>query len=78
MSRDIARIEGQMKEGFAAVDKRFEKVEGEMKAGFAKVDQELKAGFANVDEKFERLYRMLFGGLVVIVGALIGVSALGG
>ncbi|MGN6276766.1 MAG: hypothetical protein ACTHNP_12680 [Solirubrobacterales bacterium] len=55
---DFLRVEGQMKEGFAAVDKRFEevdarfdKVEGEMKAGFAKVDQR----FDKVDARFEKV-----------------------
>jgi predicted nucleic acid-binding Zn-ribbon protein len=81
-----------VKAGFAKVDARFEKVEGEMKAGFAKVDgrfEKVDKRFEKVDkrfekldqkidEKFERLYHVLIAGMVVIVGALVGVPAIGG
>ena len=75
-----------VKDGFAKVDARFDKVEGEMKAGFAKVDHEMKAGFAKVDQKMEsgfadlrtaneRLYRMLFVSAISIVVTLIAALA---
>lgn len=56
-----------VKAGFAKVDGRFEKVDKR----FEKVDQK-------IDEKFERLYHVLIAGMVVIVGALVGVPAIGG
>jgi hypothetical protein len=67
-----------VKAGFAKVDKRFEKVEGEMKEGFAKVDARFEKVDQKIDEQFERLYHVLIAGMVVIVGALIGVPAIGG
>jgi hypothetical protein len=54
----LDELNGRVKDGFASVDKRFEKVderfvrlEGEMKQGFAKVDKR----FERVDEHFVRL-----------------------
>lgn len=41
------------KDGFAKVDTRFDKVEGEMKAGFAKLEREMKAGFEKSDQRLE-------------------------
>jgi hypothetical protein len=78
VDKRFEKVEGEMKEGFAAVDKRFEKVEGEMKAGFAKVDARFEKVDQKIDEKFERLYHVLIAGMVVIVGALVGVPAIGG
>lgn len=62
----LDELNGRVKDGFIAVDKRFEQVderfirlEGEMKEGFEKVDQrfirlggEMKEGFEKADERF--------------------------
>jgi hypothetical protein len=65
VKRDIARIEGQMKAGFAAVDARFEQVdarfeqvEGQMKEGFDKVDARFKEAEQASSAIGERLARM--------------------
>jgi tetrahydromethanopterin S-methyltransferase subunit G len=57
----LDELNGRMKEGFAEVDKRFDKVdarfdrlESEVKEGFAKVDREMKEGFARVENQFAK------------------------
>jgi chromosome segregation ATPase len=44
---------------------------GEMNARFERVD----ARFDKIDERFESLYKVLVGGAVGIIAALIGVNA---
>jgi tetrahydromethanopterin S-methyltransferase subunit G len=70
----LDELSGRVDAGFAKVDARFEKVD----ARFDKVDARFEKVDQKIDEKFERLYHVLIAGMVVIVGALIGVPALGG
>lgn len=76
MNEDITRIEEQMKEGFAAVDKRFEKVDER----FDKVDErfqktptreEMNEGFAGLRSDFAALNRTLIASAGGIIGTLI-------
>jgi F0F1-type ATP synthase assembly protein I len=62
-------------------DDRLDELATDVKAGFEKVDarfDKVDKRFEKIDEKFERLYHVLIAGMVVIVGALIGVPAIGG
>jgi hypothetical protein len=56
-----------MKEGFARVDKRFERVEGEMNHRFDKVDQE----FGRVNDKLDKLFYLQLFFLASLAAALI-------
>jgi hypothetical protein len=75
--------------GFAKVDKRFERVEGEMKAGFARVDKrfeqvasreemgEVKGQLDRVNDRIDRImYTMMATGVGVVGTVLAGVVGL--
>lgn len=51
----LDELNGRVDKGFARVDERFVRLEGEMKEGFAKVDREMKEGFARIDQRFEKV-----------------------
>jgi hypothetical protein len=70
----LDELNERVKDGFAEVDKRFEKVderfvrlEGEMKAGFDKVDER----FDILHERFDRLYYVIIGTVVALAGSLL-------
>lgn len=56
-----------MKEGFAKVDKRFERVEGELNHRFDKVDHE----FGRVNDKIDKLFYLQLFFLASLAAALI-------
>jgi predicted nuclease with TOPRIM domain len=47
----LDELNGRMKDGFAEVDKRFDKVD----ARFVRLEAEVKEGFERVDRRFERV-----------------------
>jgi hypothetical protein len=71
------------------VDRGFEETKAEMREGFARVDGEIKglrqemdarfdsmdARFDKIDASFHALYRVLLGGAIVTIAALLGVIA---
>lgn len=71
MQEDFARLEGQIKEGFAESDKRFIRLEAHLKESiavsnerFARLEeqilatrQDMKEGFERVDKRFETTHR---------------------
>ncbi|HET8565916.1 MAG TPA: hypothetical protein VFL77_05530 [Solirubrobacterales bacterium] len=82
----LIRLEGEMKEGFAKVDREmkegFGKVDREMKEGFGKVDREMKEGFAelrgemgHLGDRFDRLLNTLVLIAWSFVGTLVAALA---
>ena len=78
------QIEEQVKEGFAAVDKRFHKVADrfektptreEMNEGFAGLRSEMNAGFAAQRSDSAALKRALIAGAIAIIAAIVSGSA---
>jgi hypothetical protein len=54
------------------VDKGFAETKAEMREGFARVDTDLRELRGEINARFESLYKVLIGGGVVIIAALIG------
>lgn len=87
----LDELNERVKDGFAGVDKRFEKVEerfekveerfvrleGEMKEGFARVDRDIKDGFTQVNERFDRIYYLIVVTVVGLAGSLLADRLLG-
>lgn len=81
----LDELNGRVKEGFANVDERFEKVdehfirlEGEMKEGFAKVDERfrhtderMEAGFERVNGRLDRIHHVFIVTAAGVIGTLL-------
>jgi vacuolar-type H+-ATPase subunit I/STV1 len=73
MEKGFARVDAalgdlrqELRDGFAQVDKRFERM-----------DERFERMAERMDERFERLHRLLFQASVVTIAALIGLIAAG-
>jgi hypothetical protein len=89
----LDELNGRVKDGFAEVDKRFDKVdarfvrlEAEVKDGFANADErfatrdemrELRADFRVLIERFDRLYYLIMVTMVGLAGSLFASNAWG-
>jgi len=58
------------------IDKRFDRVEGEMKAGFQRVDDKFDALQADMKHGFESMYRTMVIGFVTLFASIVA-SVLG-
>jgi hypothetical protein len=61
----------RLDDGFARLDGDIRELRGEVKD----LRGEMNARFDKIDERFESLYKVLVGGAVGIIAALIGVNA---
>jgi tetrahydromethanopterin S-methyltransferase subunit G len=69
----LDELNERMKEGFAEVDERFVRLEGDMQAGFAKVDER----FDKLNERFDRIYYLIVMTMVSLVGGLLASNVWG-
>jgi hypothetical protein len=60
---------------FDAVDKRFDRVEGELHALRSDMDRRFDAMQKQMQDGFERMYRLMFQSSVAVVVALIALVA---
>jgi hypothetical protein len=52
----LDELNGRVNDGFAKVDERFIRLEGEIKEGFALVHREMREGFVRVDGEMNRRF----------------------
>jgi chromosome segregation ATPase len=74
----LEELNERVKDGFAEVDTRFDKVderfvrlEGEMKAGFKHADERLNAAFDHINVRIDRIYYAIVLAAVGVIGALL-------